>query len=177
MSFTEKVSSTFKDMLGVGITEEEERALGSAVDEVIVDDINDIGKSAVEELKTEFIATNEDATVQQPIGVAKYDSVKEEEAGVIKGSQSVFVEPKNYSECKKIANYIKENKTVTVNLENVESGIAQRILDFLSGASSIKGANFIDVSKRVYVIVPGEVEVVFDGRISSSGDRSIKLED
>lgn len=177
MKLKDKVGNTFKDMLGLGITEEEERELGNAVDEVVVDDINEVGKSAVEELKTEFIATNEDATVQKPIGIAKYGDAKEDAPKVINGNQSVFVEPKNYSECKKIANYIKESKTVTVNLENVEGGIAQRILDFISGASSIKGASFIPVSKRVYVIVPGEVEIVFDGRVKSLGDKTIKLED
>lgn len=177
MNLKDKVGNTFKDMLGLGITEEEERELGNAVDDVVVDDINDVGKTAVEELKTEFIATSGDATVEKPIGVAKYDGVKEETPKGINGNQSVFVEPKNYGECKKIANYIKENKTVTVNLENVEGGIAQRILDFISGASSIKGASFIPVSKRVYVIVPREVEIVFDGRVSSSGDKTIKLED
>lgn len=177
MSLKEKINSTFKDMLGVGVTEEEERELESYVDEVVVDDINDVGRSAVEELKTEFIATkNEGVAVQEPIAVVEKKPEPKRAAG-LNGNQTVFVEPKNYGECKKIANYIKENKTVTVNLENVDGGIAQRILDFLSGACSIKGANFIPVSKRVYVVVPESVEIVFDGKVNEPGDKSIDLED
>lgn len=175
MSLKEKFKVGFKDMLGVGVTEEEERQLENAVDDVVVDDITDIGRGAVEELKTEFISTkNEGVSVQEPIGVV--EKVEKKKTS-LKGNQTVFVEPKNYGECKKIANYIKENKTVTVNLENVDGGIAQRILDFLSGASSIKGANFIPVSKRVYVVVPESVEIVFDGKITEPGDKSIDLED
>ena len=176
MSLKEKMSNTFKDMLGVGLTEEEERVLETTVDEVIVEDINDVGKGAVAELKTEFIATNEGVSVQAPIGVGDYEK-EEKKPRKINENQTVFVEPKNYRECKKIANYIRENKTVTVNLDNVEAGIAQRILDFISGASSIKGASFIPVSKRVYVVVPENVEIVFDGKISEPGDKSIKLDD
>ena len=160
-----------------GITEEEERKLEGVVDDIVVDDINDIGKGSDEELKTEFIATgNESTGVQEPIGVAE-KVIEDAETSNITGNQTVFMEPKNYSECKKIANYIKEDKTVMVNLDNVEGGIAQRILDFLSGASSIKGAKFIPVSKRVYVVVSKNVEIVFDGKADEPGNKSIQLED
>ncbi len=176
MSFKEKFKVGFKDMLGVGMTEEEERQLENAVDEVVVDEIANVGRGVVEELKTEFIATkNEGVGVQEPIAVV--EKKPEVKKTGLSGNQTVFVEPKNYGECKKIANYIKENKTVTVNLENVDGGIAQRILDFLSGACSIKGANFIPVSKRVYVVVPESVEIVFDGKVTEPGNKSIDLED
>lgn len=179
MGITKIFNGTFKDMLGVGMTEEEERQLEDVVDDVVVDDINDVGKGQVEELKTEFVSRKkQNAEVAAPIGLAD-EKVSETEFGEpgINENQTIFVEPKNYSECKKIANYIKEDKIVTVNLEYVDGGTAQRIIDFLSGALSIKGANFITVSKRVYVAVPKNMEIVFDGKSDATRGRSIQIED
>lgn len=128
------------------ITEEDGKKLDEAVESVELDEIQ-------KEEKEEEIG------LMEGNGIRTADAEKTP----FTGNQTVFVEPKNYSECKKIANYIKEEKMVTVNLESLDGPNAQRILDFLSGASSIKEANFIPVSKRVYVVVPKDVDVLFDG--------------
>ncbi len=143
MGFKKKLWDTLFDD---EITEEDGKKLNEAVDSVEVDEIP----------KEE---QEEEIGLMEGNGITS-SSIKEEP---FTGNQTVFVEPKNYSECKKIANYIKDEKMVTVNLESLDGPNAQRILDFLSGASSIKEANFIPVSKRVYVVVPKDVDVVFDG--------------
>ncbi|MFA6708206.1 MAG: cell division protein SepF [Fusobacterium sp.] len=76
--------------------------------------------------------------------------------------QSVIVDLKKYEDCKKIAKYIKNDKVVTLNLEYLDKGTAQRIIDFLSGAMSIKEARLIDISANVYVSVPKDMNVFFD---------------
>lgn len=80
------------------------------------------------------------------------------------GYQSIIIKPRRFEDCKKIATYIKENKTVTLNLEYLDNEMAQRIIDFLSGAMSIKEAKFIEISKSVYVSVPKNINVFFDGK-------------
>lgn len=90
--------------------------------------------------------------------------VKEKEKAVDTSAyQSVIIDPKKFEDCKKIANYIKEDKTVTLNLEHLDNETAQRIIDFLSGAMSIKEAKLIEISRSVYVSVPKDINVFFDG--------------
>ena len=68
--------------------------------------------------------------------------------------QTIFVDPKTFADCKKIATYIKNDKMVTLNLEYLDLHTAQRLMDFLAGAMCIKGASFIEISKKVYTAVP-----------------------
>lgn len=82
----------------------------------------------------------------------------------IENCQTIFVDPKNFTDCKKIANYIKSDRMVTLNLEYLDSETAQRMMDFLMGAMLIKGASFIEISKKVYTSVPKSVKVHYDGK-------------
>ncbi|MGL6063945.1 MAG: cell division protein SepF [Fusobacteriaceae bacterium] len=78
--------------------------------------------------------------------------------------QTVFIDPKSFGDCKKIANYIKQDRMVTLNLEYLDLETAQRMLDFLMGAMLVKGASFIEISKKVYTAVPKSVKVHYDGK-------------
>lgn len=82
----------------------------------------------------------------------------------LENCQTIFVDPKNFSDCKKIAKYIKEDRMVTLNLEYMDSETAQRMMDFLMGAMLIKGASFIEISKKVYTSVPKSVKVHYEGK-------------
>lgn len=86
--------------------------------------------------------------------------------------QTVFINPKNYSDCRKIANYIKNDKMVTLNLEYLDNHTAQRVLDFLGGAVSIKGASFHKISEKVYTAIPKDIRVHYEEK---SDNREAKL--
>lgn len=76
----------------------------------------------------------------------------------------IFVNPKSFAECRRIADFIKRDKVVTLNLENVNPKDAQRILDFLSGAIKIKEAKWIPISKCVFTSVPKGLGYLYDGK-------------
>lgn len=138
----------FKEILGIGGNDEYEEETG----------IIDVSVENEEEPKSPkglFAKTKE-----------KVQENKREKASSVdtSGYQSVIIEPKKFEDCKKIASYIKDNKTVTLNLEYLDNEMAQRIIDFLSGAMSIKEAKFIEISKNVYVSVPKNINVFFDGK-------------
>lgn len=78
--------------------------------------------------------------------------------------QTIFIDPKSFNDCKKIANYIKNDKMVTLNLEYLNSETAQRMMDFLMGVMLVKGASFIEISKKVYTAVPGNIKVHYEGK-------------
>jgi cell division inhibitor SepF len=160
----------FKDILGINdATNDEAEELGK-----VIDSVEEIREEKPTVLKTEFLSTGDTGENSEK----KEDNIEEdleissegEESSSkvsLKDYQTVFVDPKKFSECKKIANYIKDDKIVTVNLEYVDNPTAQRIIDFLSGAMSIKEAQFIEVSKKVYMAVPKKVQVLYDGKSES----------
>ena len=78
--------------------------------------------------------------------------------------QTIFIDPKSFNDCRKIAKYIKNDKMVTLNLEYLDSETAQRMMDFLMGAMLVKGASFIEINKKVYTAVPNNVKVHYDGK-------------
>ena len=77
---------------------------------------------------------------------------------------TVFIDPKQFEDCKKIANFIDKGKMITINLENVGPNVAQRIMDFLAGAMEIKNASFAQIAKNVYTIVPENMKVLYEGK-------------
>ncbi len=106
-------------------------------------------KEVEEDLKEDFVPPFVDTRIT--------DSMNE-------NCNTVFVNPKSFAECRKIADYIKSDKIVTLNLENIEHKDAQRILDFLSGAITIKEAKWIPISKNVFTSVPKNVSFFYDGK-------------
>ena len=77
---------------------------------------------------------------------------------------TIFIDPKQFEDCKKIANYIEKEKMITINLENIGPNVAQRIMDFLAGAMEIKNASFAQIAKNVYTIVPENMKVYYEGK-------------
>lgn len=77
---------------------------------------------------------------------------------------TVFIDPKQFEDCKKIATYIEKEKMITINLENIGPNVAQRIMDFLAGAMEIKNASFAQIAKNVYTIVPENMKVFYEGK-------------
>ena len=87
----------------------------------------------------------------------------------ISGYQNIVVRVKKFEDSKKIAEYVRNNKIVTLNIEDLDTETAQRVMDFLSGAMSVKEASFTEISKTVYVSVPKNQSVLFDGQKRREG--------
>ena len=77
---------------------------------------------------------------------------------------TIFIDPKQFEDCKKIAAYIEKEKMITINLENIGPNVAQRIMDFLAGAMEIKNASFAQIAKHVYTIVPENMKIYYEGK-------------
>lgn len=87
----------------------------------------------------------------------------------ISSYQNIVVRVKKFEDSKKIAEYVRNNKIVTLNIEELDKETAQRVMDFLSGAMSVKEASFTEISKTVYVSVPKNQSVLFDGQKRREG--------
>ena len=71
----------------------------------------------------------------------------------------VVTAPNNLEEAGEVCDYLKEKKTVIVNLENIEHEIAQRISDFLCGACYALDGSIQLISDDIFIIGPVNVDI------------------
>ena len=74
----------------------------------------------------------------------------------------VLFRPTNFNEATKAADDLREKKAVIVNLENVEPGIARRVVDFLSGCAYALDGKVKKVAQSTYLFCPHNMDVVGD---------------
>jgi cell division inhibitor SepF len=80
-----------------------------------------------------------------------------------KNSKLVLLKPNNFDKVQEIADYLKNNTAVVVNLDEVDKDLAIRILDFLSGTIyAIKG-KMQKVSSNIFLLTPSNYQVLDPG--------------
>ncbi|AVQ45305.1 cell division protein SepF [Clostridium botulinum] len=83
-----------------------------------------------------------------------------------------IIKPCSYEEAVDICDELKNRKIIIVNTTDLETKIAQRLLDFMGGASYALGGSLEEVEKSVYILAPSTVEVTNELKsqlISSKG--------
>lgn len=71
----------------------------------------------------------------------------------------LIVKPIDYDEVIEICDNLKNRKIIIINMTNLESKTAQRLLDFMAGASYALEGSLEEVEKGVYIISPSNVEI------------------
>ena len=96
---------------------------------------------------------------------------KEEEGESVK-----VIRPQTFNEAQIVAEFLKEGKTIVVNLEGIEIGKAQRIIDFTCGATYSMDGNLQKISNYIFIATPSSVELsgdfpelLADGSMNVSG--------
>ena len=74
------------------------------------------------------------------------------------------IRPQTFNEAQIVADFLKEGKTIVVNLEGIEIGQAQRIIDFIGGASFAVDGSLKAISNIIFIVAPGNIEVSGDLR-------------
>lgn len=91
---------------------------------------------------------------------------------VKKDNTMILLEPRAYSESQQIADYLKGNSSVVVNLRRVTPDQAKRIVDFLSGTIYAIGGDLQKLGGGIFLCTPNTVNV--EGKIS---DEAVKAKD
>ena len=86
---------------------------------------------------------------------------------VRKDNTMILLEPRAYSESQQIADYLKNNSSVVVNLRRVTPDQAKRIVDFLSGTIYAIGGDLQKLGGGIFLCTPNTVNV--EGKISDDG--------
>ena len=89
--------------------------------------------------------------------------------GGIENNKMILFEPRAYSESQQIANYLKSNNAVIVNLKRVTPDQAKRIVDFLSGTIYAIGGDLQKLGGGIFLLTPHGMNV--EGKIS---DENVK---
>ena len=84
----------------------------------------------------------------------------------------VVFQPQTYEDTQTIIDNLKSRKPVIVNLENLNVDVAQRVLDFISGAIYALDGSVRKVSKGIFLLAPKGVDI--SGNFTSALPGSIK---
>ena len=68
-------------------------------------------------------------------------------------------QPTTFEQSEEIFNYLKEKKSIIVNLEYVNKDIARRIIDFISGSVHALDGHIQKVSNAIFLVAPVNYEI------------------
>lgn len=72
------------------------------------------------------------------------------------------IKPTKVDETRDITDTLLQNRTVVLNLEDIDELSAQRILDFTSGSCYAMNGNLQKISQRIFIVTPESVEISGD---------------
>ena len=111
---------------------------------------------------------------EEPVAAVKQDKPVRSTSSKItpmrssrKGSQAANMEvcvirPTSMEDTREIADTLVDNSTVVLNLEGLDMELAQRIIDFTSGACYSLGGSLQKVSSYIFILGPYNVDITGD---------------
>lgn len=83
-------------------------------------------------------------------------------SGKLGSTEVCMILPKSFEDANTIADILLSHKVVVLNLEGIDMAAAQRIIDFASGACYTVGGNLQKISKKIFIVVPSDVNLSGD---------------
>lgn len=71
----------------------------------------------------------------------------------------VVIEPTNFDDSQKIADYLRGNQPVVVNFENTDNIVTKRMTDFVSGTIYALGGSMKKIGRSILVCAPRNVDI------------------
>jgi len=72
-------------------------------------------------------------------------------------TEVIICEPRKYSESTEFVKYLRDKKSIIVNISLLDATEAQKIIDFLCGAAYALSGNMNKISDNVYIFTPVNV--------------------
>lgn len=117
------------------------------------DDYDDI-----EEVEDEMDLEEEKAEINPPMAISKRQN-KVVNIHTATSAKVIISKPTVFEDATDICDDLKNRKIVVVNTTGLESKTAQRLLDFMGGASYALGGELQEIERGVYILSPSNVEV------------------
>lgn len=71
----------------------------------------------------------------------------------------VVLEPANFDDSQKVADYLRNNQPVVVNFEGTEALVTKRMTDFISGTIYALGGSMKKIGRNILVCAPKNVDI------------------
>jgi cell division inhibitor SepF len=81
----------------------------------------------------------------------------------------VVIEPRAFEETKGITDNLKNRRPVIVNLEQADSELARRVVDFISGATYALNGSMQKVGNGIFLFVPNNMDITSDYKEQGKG--------
>ncbi len=81
-------------------------------------------------------------------------------------SQVELIVPKSFNDAQKVADKLKADVPVIINLQTADSDLAKRLIDFSSGLTSALDGSMQRVADRVFLLTPAHVKVSAEDKAS-----------
>ena len=99
----------------------------------------------------------------RPVASPKITPMRSSNRGTQAPNMEVCViKPSSMEDTREIADTLVDNSTVILNLEGIDMELAQRIIDFTSGACYSLGGSLQKVSSYIFVLGPYNVDITGD---------------
>ena len=76
----------------------------------------------------------------------------------------VITQPTSFEQSEEICGYLKEKKSVIINLEYVNKDVARRIIDFVAGAVNALDGHMQKISNAIFLVAPIDATFCFAKR-------------
>ena len=74
----------------------------------------------------------------------------------------VLLEPVDFNDSPKIADYLRDNQTVVVNYDKTDNVVAKRMTDFVSGTVYAIGGSMKKLGRNIIICAPKNVDIDAD---------------
>ncbi|MDD6327513.1 MAG: cell division protein SepF [Eubacteriales bacterium] len=102
---------------------------------------------------------------QQSGKLVDFNNSRQPRTESYRGKSEVYViKPQEISESQTVTDFLKNGKTIVINMEGVELAPAQRIIDFIGGACYALNGSLQAISANIFIAAPDSIEVSGDLR-------------
>ncbi|MGD9677895.1 MAG: cell division protein SepF [Vulcanibacillus sp.] len=115
----------------------------------------------------EFLGLEEENTVQSTEGNDFSKRGKSQNSNIIsvhsqKNVKVILHEPGSYEETQTLANHLCSHRSIIVNLQNLDTEQATRVVDFLSGCVYALKGDIKKIGHSTFLCTPDNVEILGD---------------
>ncbi len=93
------------------------------------------------------------------------------------GLELIIRKPSSFDDSQEICDLLKQDRAIIVNLENVDRELAQKMMDFISGAIYALDAKIHQISGCIFCISPAKVDISGDYFTMISETTGFKIPD
>lgn len=84
------------------------------------------------------------------------------------GTQISLFQPVSFEEALEIVECLRGRAATTISLENMKKIDANRLVDFVAGASAALDGDFHKLSEQVYIFCPSNIKITVPGKVTPS---------